>query len=97
MFPSDEVLLARGKYSTLSHERREQLKRVQGICNTIVTAAHSALRDCEGRPPSNKTHIDTLAVCLKNLGDARERLITLGLGLQELEPDAWGKEQLETT
>lgn len=92
MFPSDDILIARGKYSTLSKERRAQLERVQGICTTIVTTAHSALRDCEARPPTNGAHMETMKTCLKNLTEAREKLITLSLGLAELEPDAWGKE-----
>ena len=91
MFPSDEILLARGKYSTLSHERKEQLKRVQDIVSTIITSAHQVLRDCEQRPPVNAELLELLNKCMDNLKAARERLITLGLGLNEIEPDAWGK------
>jgi hypothetical protein len=91
VFPPDEVLLARGKYSTLSKERREQLERVQGICTTIVTASQAALRDCEARPPTNHGPIETMTSCLQNLEAARERLITLCVGLAELEEEAWPK------
>lgn len=96
MFPSDDVLIARGKYSTRSKERREQLKRVQGICTTVVTTAHTFMRDCEERPPSNSGSLQTLEVCLKNMADARLRLISLSDELAALEPEAWGSE-VETT
>jgi hypothetical protein len=91
MFPSDEILLARGKFSTLNKERRAQLERAQGICTMLVTTAHAALRDCEAKPPVNAGHTETIAKCLDNLKDAREKLITLCLGLAELEPEAWPK------
>lgn len=91
MFPPDDVLIARGKYSTLTKERREQLERVQSICSTMVTAAQAALRDCEARPPVNKGPIDTMTACLTNLQASRERIITLCAGLAELEDEAWPK------
>ena len=91
MFPEDSILLARGKYSTLNKERRSQLERVQGICTTLVTTAQATLRDCEQRPPTNGTHLETLDKCLVNLKAARESLITIALGLNELEEEAWPK------
>lgn len=92
MFPAEPVLIARGKYSTLSKMRREQLERVQGICTTIVSTAQAVLRDCEQKPPVNGANLETLKKCLDNAAEARERIITLCLGLAELEPEAWGKE-----
>lgn len=91
MFPSDEILIARGKFSTLGKMRREQLERVQGICTSLITNAQASLRDCEAKPPKDASHIATIEKCLDNLKDAREKLITLCLGLAELEPDAWPK------
>ena len=91
MFPSDDILLARGKFSTLSHERHEQLKRVQDICTTLVTEAQASLRDCEQKPPKEAKHIQMIGKCLENLTSARERIIMLSLGMNELEPEAWPK------
>lgn len=91
MFPDEATLIARGKYSTLTNERRAQLERVQGICTSIMTAAQGALRDCELKPPANPAHIETIVKCMQNLKDARERIITISLGLIELEPEAWPK------
>lgn len=90
-FPDNDVLLARGKYSTLSHERHEQLKRVQAICATLITGAQAVLRDCESRPPKEPQHIVTLATCVENLTDARDRIIRISQGMNELEPAAWPK------
>ena len=91
MFPADEILIARGKLSTLRKERKDQLERVQKICTTIVSEAHSALRDCEQKPPATGIHIEILENCIKNMKDAREKLITISLGMNELEDEAWPK------
>jgi hypothetical protein len=91
MFPADDILLARGKHATLRKERREQLERVRGICTTLITEAQAALRDCEKVPPQDPSHLVTINKCLENLKSARERLMTVGLGLEEVKPDAWGQ------
>lgn len=91
MFPADEVLIARGKYSTLRNERKEQLERVQAICMTLVTAAQAALRECEAKVQGEPQHIVTLANCVENLTVSRDRIITLNLGMDELKEDAWPK------
>lgn len=91
MFPDDPTLIARGKVSTLNKERREQLERVQGICNMLVTETQATLRDCESKPPKDQSHLETLGKCLDNLYKARERLITIGLGLNEYQDQAWPK------
>lgn len=91
MFPDDATLIARGKYSTLTKERREQLERVQAICTTIITMAHGTLRDCEQKPPKNREPLETMKKCFDNLEVARERLITACLGMAELQEEAWPK------
>lgn len=95
MFPDDATLIARGKYSTLSRERREQLSRIAKIGTTIIGTANAILRDCEERPPSDGAPLAMLETCLGNLKAAREKLITLSLGMAELEPQAWGKDESE--
>lgn len=92
-FPDDEVCIARGKYSTASKERREQLGRVQKICTTLITEGQAALRDCELRPPVNQAHVDAIVKCYENLIDARARIIEATKVMIELEPAAWGKVQ----
>jgi len=89
IFPSDDVLLARGKYATLGKERRVQLERMQDVCSTIVTASHQALRDSEMMPPTNITPLETVEKCLANLKDTRERLVQLSGEMIELKDLAW--------
>jgi len=91
VYPTDEILIARGKYSTLSKERRKQLERAREICTSITTSAHAALRDCEQQPPQENGPLLTVEKCLTNLKDTRERLVSLSNELIELEPMAWPK------
>lgn len=91
MFPADDVLIARGKYSTLRKEKREQLERVQAICTTLVTTAQSVLRECQAKTQAEPQHIVTLANCVENLSVSRDKIITLNVGMAELEPEAWPK------
>jgi hypothetical protein len=91
MFPEDPILIARGKYSTLNKERHEQIKRVQDTCRTIQGAVTLILTDAQEKPPADGSHLELVGKCFENLKSARERLITLSLGLNELEEEAWGK------
>ena len=93
MFPDDQTLIARGKYSTLNREWHEQVKRVQDTCRTIQGAVPLILSDCQEKPPADAAPLLLIGKCLENLGKARERLITLSIGMAEVHPDAWGKEQ----
>lgn len=88
-FPSEEVLLARGKYSTLSRARREQLETVQRTIQAMMTAAQQALRDCEARPPSNLEPLVTISKMLNTATKARDELISLSNEMEELYPLAW--------
>ena len=92
MYPADDILIARGKYSTLAGERKEQIKRAQGICTTMVTAAHQILTDCQAKPPTNMAAYESMAKCLENAISARDRLAVLCTEMAELEPKAWGTE-----
>jgi hypothetical protein len=95
MFPDDTILIARGKYSTLNKERREQMERVQKIVTTMVTCSSQVLKNCHERVPANEATFAELGRCMENLTKANERLMTLGAGLNELEDEAWGKNQQE--
>jgi hypothetical protein len=89
MYPDEATLIARGKYSTLSKERRKQLERAREICTSITTASHAALRDCEHQPPEENGPVLTVEKCLANLKDTRERLTALSKEMIELQPIAW--------
>lgn len=89
LFPADDVLIARGKYSTLGKERRIQLERVQKICSTIFTEANQVLKDCEQIPPSDSSHIANLEACLDHLQDGRQRLVELCAEMMAEKMLAW--------
>ena len=91
-FPDDQTLIARGKYSTLSAERKAQLKRVQDICRTIQGEVIHVLRDCEDTPPADGSHLKTLEICLANLQKARDRITEVSNEMNQIKPDAWGGE-----
>lgn len=91
MFPDDQTLIARGKYSTLNSEWRDQVKRVQDICRTLQAKSYLIVKDCEEKPPVDGSHVEMVGKCFENMKDARERLITLSLGMKELESEAWPK------
>lgn len=91
-FPDEATLIARGKYTSLNRERREQIQRVQTIVTTIITEAHSVLRDCQRddlKEPQEPQRMQTLSKCLENLHAARSKISSLCLGLQGLEEEAW--------
>lgn len=88
-FPDEQTLIARGKYHTLSKERRIQLERVQGICTSLITTTQAALRDCEAMPPANSAHVALIEKCVENLQDAREKIVGLAAEMIEMKPRAW--------
>lgn len=88
-FPADDVLIARGKYSTLGKERRAQLERVQRICSQVVTEAHKTLRDCDQIPPVDESHLDTLASSVEQLKDLRAYIVALCASMQMQKELAW--------
>lgn len=94
-FPSDLVLIARGKYSTLASERREQLKELRDTCERISGCAARVLRapDDMGFMTEQAAVLATLTE--RALGTVRQ-LNGLHSHLDELRPVAWGgKEEHE--
>lgn len=89
IYPDDATLLARGKYSTLGKELREQVERVQKICKTIMHLANPLLDDCQEDPPVDGSVLVKLEECVKNAGKARERIIELCAMRAELREAAW--------
>ncbi len=91
MFPDDATLIARGKQTTLLKERREQIERVQEICRTVQGNATLILSDAQKKPPEDAKALEEAIRALENARNARERIITLSLGIAELEEEAWPK------
>jgi hypothetical protein len=88
-YPSDDCLLARGKYSTLGKERRSQLERARKIANTIVLSASQVMRDCEQQPPVNGEHLNTIGKCLENLTKTRDALVEICGAMEAIKGEAW--------
>lgn len=88
-YPDDATLVARGKYATLSKERYAQIERVQKIAKTIMHHANPLLQDCQEQPPVDGSHLKALEDCLRNAQNARERIVELCAGMDELKPTAW--------
>lgn len=90
MYPTDDILIARGKYSTLGRERREQLERAQKVCTTIMNNTQQIMRDCEAKNgPTNGEPLETILKCHANLVKARDRLVEIHAERESLKPLAW--------
>ncbi len=95
MFPPDDILLARGKYSTLSKERRILLKHVQSSCSLLMDQASQIMRDAEKEPPQKSIHLEAAFTCLEDAGNARAELIKVCEAMLELREKAWGHKDYE--
>ena len=90
-FPDDPTLIARGKYSTLSGERRDHLKRVAKLSNTLQQNLLAAIRGMEDRKDVT-TYLTGMRACLANLEQSWTRLKAIHAEQCGLSMEAWGKE-----
>jgi hypothetical protein len=86
-FPPDDVLLARGKYSTLSKERRAQTERARKVCETMMKAAHTLAQSLSGEFAFETVY--DMRKCLDSLDDAGSKIVELTAALDELKSEAW--------
>lgn len=49
------------------------------------------LSDAQDKPPIDGSYVELVKKCIENISKARERIITLSLGMNELENEAWPK------
>jgi hypothetical protein len=87
-YPPDDVLIARGKYSTLNSERRELIKGMQECIRSLSNTAHLILRDPEDTARAEGLTLD----CYETLDVAKaklDRLAVLIPLMEELRPLAW--------
>lgn len=91
MFPDDPTLIAIGKFSVMSRERREQLKLVQDICRTIQATVPKILADFQEEPLIDSGYIQVLEKCTATLASAKERIVTMCIGMAEIKPEAYPK------
>ncbi len=90
-FPDDPTLIARGKFSTLSGERRDHLKRVAKLSNTLQANLLAAIRGLEDRKDITH-HLTAMRACLANLEQSAERMKAIHEEQAALSMEAWGKE-----
>jgi hypothetical protein len=90
MFPADEILIARGKYSTLSRERRVQLERVRKTMDHLQQLTVNVVRTMTTDEPQYK--VADMRRCLDSLEDAAGKIIALSDEMAELKPLAWDDE-----
>lgn len=90
MFPADDILIARGKYSTLSKERREQIERTQKVADTIRKNLLVALLGIQERPTASCESLVSLRACIANWETAWTRVDELNAEMDELRGLAWG-------
>ena len=89
-FPDDVRLIAMGKYSMLSKERRAQVERVHTISKTIMHLANPVLQELQDQPPVEQKNLVELLKCVRNLRRARRKLVELGNHMNAIKPIAWG-------
>jgi hypothetical protein len=88
-FPSDAILIARGKYSTLAKERRTLMKGMQKDIEVLANNAHRILRAPEDLKLA-QDEADRAAERLEAAQEKLDQLTALAPLLAALEPEAWG-------
>lgn len=91
MFPADDILIARGKYSTLGKEKREQMQRAQKVTDYAMVRLQTFLKFMNTDDPTIAP-LAELRRCLDNLDDAGNRIIALNEQMQQLKSEAWDEE-----
>ena len=89
-FPADDVLIARGKYSTLGKERNQQIVRAQKLADTMRNHMLKALIGMQERPMCHQESMVALRACIANWETAWEIVEKMCAEMEPLKPLAWG-------
>ena len=90
MFPNDDILIARGKYSTLSRERRAQIARVAKACETAMGYMHKINTLVQGKEPIEAVQmLPDLHRCIANVEAGSRAIVDLTDEMQALQAEAW--------
>lgn len=90
MFPSDDILIARGKWATLGRERYSLIRDMQSLTKRIMHLANPILDDSQEEPPVNEQPLQEIHGCLKGATKIRERLMVICNERAALKAQAWG-------
>lgn len=97
-FPEQEILVARGKYSTLSSEKRAALKGLQDDMQALANYAHRILRAATDRKIDAEFLEQEIQHAGARVGSAHGHLhtiVSLAPAMAELKPQAWGGKEVE--
>lgn len=90
-YPSDDILVARGKISTLNRKRRKLMKDLQSYCQRAQSANLSILSFAndskieEGIPKAEE-----LMLCATAIPNIQTELVQVLSEISELNIQAWG-------
>jgi hypothetical protein len=88
MFPEDSILIARGKYSTLGKQKREQMQRAQKATDYAMVRLQTFLKLMNTDEPT-VAPLAELRRCLDSLDDAGSKIVSLTEQMKELKSEAW--------
>ena len=86
----DATLIARGRYATLSSERRALMKSLQGDAEALANYARRILRSAETDTDFVLEEIEHAAVRISDARTRIKRMAVLNAQRDELRPAAWG-------
>jgi hypothetical protein len=93
VYPEEDILLARGRYSTLNSEYKQQIERVmkngKGVVDTMRQYLLLASNGIQERPTINRQSLDALRACLGNFENAWNRIDELLAEMEPLKAEAW--------
>jgi hypothetical protein len=93
IFDDTDLMLARGKYSTLNAEHRECLKKLQMLTGSLSSAAAQVLHGVQPRDDSQAIDVSATLGMGRGLLDEIERCVMriaeLAKQRAELKPQAW--------
>lgn len=92
VYPEEDILLARGRYSTLNSEYRQQVERImgsKGIINVMRQYLLLASNGVQERPPQHRDSLNALRACLGNFENAWNRIDELLAEMEPLKAEAW--------
>lgn len=93
-FPAEDVLIARGKYSTVASEKRDGLRELRDLCESISGCASRVIR-----MPNDMVFMTEQAAALGSLAQRAlskvAEIQVLQEHLNQLKPIAWGGKAVE--
>ena len=87
----DDVLIARGQYSTLNSRARELRHRVRDQMVSLTDQARTVTRLLDGSGPDATENLSNLTSLINAAREAHEELTVLVEQMDTIQPAAWPK------